>query len=177
MSFDSFHDFRFFFRLAVAKMNQHRNGCSILKRKQSAIVRFQKTFFGHSHKYEEREENGYSLAWMHHKGRNRHHYEYWTDLNLETKRYAPVPMPRVYFTEMVMDRIAACKVYHGKSYRDGDALDYFEHALEARESAMMHPQTRRELTYILTMLRDRGEKETFRFLREVVLRGKPFAEE
>ena len=126
---------------------------------------------------EEREENGYSLAWMHHKGRNRHHYEYWTDLNLETKRYAPVPMPRVYFTEMVMDRIAACKVYHGKSYRDGDALDYFEHALEARESAMMHPQTRRELTYILTMLRDRGEKETFRFLREVVLRGKPFAEE
>ena len=131
----------------------------------------------HSPNTEEREENGYSLAWMHHKGRNRHHYEYWTDLNLETKRYAPVPMPRVYFTEMVMDRIAACKVYHGKSYRDGDALDYFEHALEARESAMMHPQTRRELTYILTMLRDRGEKETFRFLREVVLRGKPFAEE
>ena len=25
----------------------------------------------------ERELNGYSLAWMHHKGRNRHHFEYW----------------------------------------------------------------------------------------------------
>lgn len=126
---------------------------------------------------EEREENGYSLAWMHHKGRNRHHYEYWTDLNLQTKRYAPVPMPRIFLVEMVMDRIAACKVYHGKTYEDGDALAYFEHALEARESSMMHPQTRRELTCILTMLRDKGERETFRFLKEVVLQGKPFAEE
>lgn len=126
---------------------------------------------------EEREENGYSVAWMHHKGRNRHHFEYWTDLDLVTKRYAPVAMPRVFFVEMVMDRIAACKVYHGKSYRDGDALGYFEHALEARESMMMHPKTKRELTYILTMLRDKGEKETFRFIREVVLKGKPFAED
>lgn len=126
---------------------------------------------------EEREKNGYSVAWMHHKGRNRHHFEYWTDLDLVTKRYAPVAMPRVFFVEMVMDRIAACKVYHGKSYRDGDALEYFEHALEARESMMMHPKTKRELTYILTMLRDKGEKETFRFIREVVLKGKPFAED
>ena len=42
---------------------------------------------------------------------------------------------------------------------------------------MMHPDTRRELLYVLTMLRDRGEKETFRFLRGVVLKGEPFAEE
>ena len=28
----------------------------------------------------EREEKGYSEAWLHHKGRNRHHYEYWTDV-------------------------------------------------------------------------------------------------
>ena len=125
----------------------------------------------------EREDKGYSEAWMHHKGRNRHHYEYWTDLDLQTKRYAPVPMPRIFLVEMVMDRIAACKVYHGKAYEDGDALAYFEHALEARESSMMHPQTRRELTCILTMLRDKGERETFRFLKEVVLQGKPFAEE
>ena len=42
----------------------------------------------------EREENGYSLAWMHHKGRNRHHYEYWTDMSRLTRNYEPVPMPR-----------------------------------------------------------------------------------
>ena len=41
----------------------------------------------------EREANGYSLAWMHHKGRNRHHFEYWTDLSPVTRTYEPVDMP------------------------------------------------------------------------------------
>ena len=40
----------------------------------------------------------------------------------------------------------------------------------------MHPQTRRELDYVLTMLRDKGEAETFAFLKNVVLKGLPFAE-
>ena len=123
----------------------------------------------------EREQKGYSEAWMHHKGRNRHHYEYWTDLSPTTKRYEPVPMPRKYLVEMVMDRIAACKIYHGSAYTDAYALNYLVHAEEVRDGSMMHPDTRRELLYVLTMLRDRGEKETFRFLREVVLAGKPFA--
>ena len=30
----------------------------------------------------EREDIGYSTAWLHHKGRNRHHFEYWVDYNL-----------------------------------------------------------------------------------------------
>lgn len=124
----------------------------------------------------ERELYGYSKAWMHHKGRNRHHFEYWTDISLETKKYEPVPMPRRYFVEMVMDRIAACKVYHGKNYRQGDALEYLTNSIEAREGVQMHPQTYRELVYILTMLSEKGEKETFRFIRQVVLKGKPFAE-
>ncbi len=119
----------------------------------------------------EREDRGYSLAWMHHKGRNRHHFEYWTDLDLTTKRYAPVPMPRRYLVEMVMDRRAACLIYQGKNYTDASALEYFLHSKDRIE---MHPQTQRELEYILTMLRDRGEKETFRYLKDSVLKGKPF---
>ena len=55
----------------------------------------------------EREEKGWSEAWMHHKGRNRHHWEYWTDLDMQTKAYAAVPMPPKYLAEMVADRIAA----------------------------------------------------------------------
>ena len=66
----------------------------------------------------EREEKGYSEAWMHHKGRNRHHYEYWTDMHPVTKNYEPIPMPRKYLVEMVMDRIAACRTYQGKDYTD-----------------------------------------------------------
>lgn len=119
----------------------------------------------------EREAKGYSEAWIHHKGRNRHHYEYWTDLSLETRRYESVPMPRKYLVEMVMDRRAACMVYQGKNYTPGSALEYLE---SSRERLLMHPQTKRELEYILTMLRDKGEKETFRYLRREVLKGKPF---
>lgn len=119
----------------------------------------------------EREEKGYSEAWMHHKGRNRHHWEYWTDMDRGTHRYEAVPMPRRYLAEMVMDRIAACKTYQRDAYTDASALNYL---LASRERASMHPQTLRELEFLLTMLRDRGEKEMFRYLKHHILRGKPF---
>ena len=119
----------------------------------------------------EREDKGYSEAWMHHKGRNRHHYEYWTDMNLETRQYESRPLPRKYLVEMVMDRRAASMVYKGKAYNDGFPLAY---QLASKERPLMHEQTRRELEFILTMLRDKGEKKTFRYLRKVVLKGKPF---
>ena len=119
----------------------------------------------------EREDKGVSEAWMHHKGRNRHHYEYWTDMSPVTKQYESVPMPRKYLVEMVMDRRAACIVYQGKNYTSGSALEYFE---RSRERTLMHEQTRKELGYILAMLRDQGEKETFKYLKNHVLTGKPF---
>ena len=118
----------------------------------------------------EREDKGASEAWMHHKGRNRHHYEYWTDMSPVTKRYEPVPIPRKYLVEMVMDRRAACMVYEGEKYTPGSALSYFE---RSRERLYMHEQTRQELGFILTMLRDEGEKATFKYLKEQVLTGKP----
>ena len=119
----------------------------------------------------EREDKGCSEAWMHHKGRNRHHYEYWTDMNRQTKKYESVMMPRKYLVEMVMDRRAACRVYQGKNYRDDSALVYFDRSLE---KSLMHPETNRQLRHILVMLAEKGEKETFRYLREEVLAGKPW---
>ena len=119
----------------------------------------------------EREEKGYSEAWMHHKGRNRHHYEYWTDMSRATRRYESVEMPRKYLAEMVMDRIAACRVYQGSAYTDGSALTYLMGSMERN---LMHPATRQQLEYILTMLRDRGEKETFHYIKHSLLKGKPF---
>lgn len=119
----------------------------------------------------EREEKGYSDAWMHHKGRNRHHYEYWSDISPVTNRYEPVEMPRRYLVEMVMDRRAACMTYQGKNYTPGSALNYLN---LSKDRLLMHPETLRQLEYILTMLRDDGEEKTFRYLRENVLTGKPF---
>lgn len=117
----------------------------------------------------EREDKGYSEAWMHHKGRNRHHWEYWVDMNRDTKRYEPVPMPRNYLVEMVMDRRAACKIYEGENYSTASPLNYL---LRSKERALMNDQTLRELEYVLTMLRDRGEEETFAFLRGLLKGGK-----
>lgn len=114
----------------------------------------------------EREVVGYSTAWMHHKGRNKHHFEYWTDISIKSRMYEPVPMPPRFFVEMVMDRIAACKIYHGQEYTQADALNYFINSAEGRDMSMMHPKTRDDLTFVLTMLKDKGEEETFRYLHE-----------
>ena len=112
----------------------------------------------------EREIFGYSLAWMHHKGRNKHHFEYWNDLNTTTKRYEPVPMPLRYITEMFCDRVAACKIYRGKDYTDSSALEYF---LRGNARAKMHESTADQLEEWLRMLAEKGEKETFAHIRRV----------
>lgn len=119
----------------------------------------------------EREDKGYSEAWMHHKGRNRHHWEYWTDRRPGTKQYAAVPMPRRYLAEMVMDRRAACIVYEGKNYGPGSALAYYK---RSTESGLMNAQTQRELEFLLTMLAQQGEEATFAYIRNSVLKNKPF---
>ena len=119
----------------------------------------------------EREDKGFSRAWMHHKGRNRHHYEYWTDMTSKTRGYEAVPMPRKYLAEMVMDRVAACKVYQGSAYTQASALIYLESSIE---QTLLHPQLFRELHYLLTMMKEKGEKETFHYIKHNVLKGKPF---
>lgn len=111
----------------------------------------------------QREAEGYSESWMHHKGRNRHHFEYWTDLNPVTRRYEAAPMPYRYVVESFMDRIAASKVYKGAAYEPGTCeLAYLDYSAEAE---LMHPETLAALKKLLTMLRDRGEAETFAHIR------------
>ncbi len=118
----------------------------------------------------EREAVGYSEAWMHHKGRNRHHFEYWTDVHPGGHSYEAVPMPTKYLVEMIMDRIAACKTYKGADYKDSDALEY----LENREHPDMHPETLEKTRFLLRMLSEKGERETFRFIRDHVLKDEEF---
>lgn len=118
----------------------------------------------------EREDKGFSEAWMHHKGRNPHHYEYWTDLNRDTRRYESVHMPRKYIAEMVMDRRAACMIYQGNGYSQASPLTYF---LRSNERELMHPQTRRELEFLLTMMCNKGEEAVFDYLKNDYLQNKP----
>lgn len=119
----------------------------------------------------EREEKGYSGAWLHHKGRNKHHYEYWIDYSAHgiPGGMAPVPMPDKYIAEMIMDRIAASKVYRGKEYKDSDPLDYY---YTGTDHAPLHEDTREKLLKMLKMLAENGEEETFRCIREELVKKK-----
>ena len=122
----------------------------------------------------ERAEKGYSKAWMHHKGRNRHHFEFWTDYSQKVipgqPPVVPVQMPRKYVAEMLMDRIAASKIYLKGAYTQHEPLKYFE---RGRSRQLMHPQTAKELKCMLKILDKRGERELFRFVRDYYLKGYP----
>jgi len=115
----------------------------------------------------EREAIGYSSAWLHHKGRNKHHYEYWIDYNWKGE-LIPCPMPDRYLAELIMDRIAASKVYQGKNYTDASSLEYY-HNRGSKENEYIHEETKAQIEFLLTMLAQKGEKETFSYIRRELL--------
>ena len=110
----------------------------------------------------ERELYGYSKAWLHHKGRNRHHYEFWNDYNPKTKSIENVQMPVRYVVEMFCDRVAASKIYKGKNYTDEEPYIYY---LRIKGKHRMHENTEKLLCFLLEKLRDEGEEATFAYLR------------
>ena len=114
---------------------------------------------------------GSSVAWMHHKGRNRHHYEYWTDYSIVLRKSVPMKMPLVYVIEMFCDRVAACKVYLKDKYTDSSALEYYNRRLGQEE---MHEETSALLGTLVKMLAEKGEKETFRYIRRELRKQKTY---
>lgn len=114
----------------------------------------------------ERKEKGYSSAWLHHKGRNKHHLEYWVDYSMEKdKAMAGVEMPVKYVAEMFCDRVAASKIYKKKDYTDAAPYEYFKHS---KEHYIIHKNTRELLEKLLVMLKDKGEEETFSYIKDMV---------
>ncbi|MCR5667632.1 MAG: DUF5662 family protein [Lachnospiraceae bacterium] len=117
----------------------------------------------------EREDRGYTSAWLHHKGRNKHHMEYWIDYSLkEGHPMAGMKMPTRYVVEMVVDRISASKNYQKERYQDDSALKYYEHG---RKHYLIHPDTEKMLYFLLKMVADRGEEETYHFIRREILKN------
>ncbi len=116
----------------------------------------------------EREWRGYSASWLHHKGRNKHHYEYWIDYSTENVKggMAPAPMPIRYILEMIMDRIAASKVYAKENYTQHNPLDYY---MWGRKDAPLHEKTRKTLELLLQILDSRGEEELVCFIRKEII--------
>ena len=122
----------------------------------------------------ERMEKGYSAAWLHHKGKNKHHLEYWIDyaggdMHGEGKAMTGMKMPVRYVVEMFVDRVCASKNYQKEKYTDASALIYYNNS---KDHYLIHPDTQALLEYLLEMLAKRGEKETFSFIKNEILKDK-----
>lgn len=123
----------------------------------------------------EREDKGYSESWLHHKGRNKHHYEYWVDYCSEVSLapatsggMVPVEMPMKYLVEMICDRVAASKIYNKGKYTSDMPLKYYERSMD---KIFMNDETKKELHAFLKMIAVYGEERTFKFIRERYLKG------
>lgn len=116
----------------------------------------------------EREDKGYTTSWLHHKGRNKHHLEYWIDYSVDkSKGLVGMPMPKQYVIEMFCDRVAACKVYNKDNYNQRQAWEYYK---RGRAGKLLHPETKKLLEKYLMMLAKYGEDFTFSYIknREVI---------
>lgn len=115
---------------------------------------------------EERKVTGVSMAWLHHKGRNRHHLEYWIDYCFDADgsvHMGGYRMPVRYVAEMFCDRIAACRVYLKEAYTEASAYDYY---VRSKKHLMIHPETEQELLEMLRVLKDEGEEKAFAYVRK-----------
>ena len=123
----------------------------------------------------EREDTGMSKSWMHHKGRNKHHFEYWIDYDVDGNStiLAGMKMPVKYVAEMFCDRVAASRIYNKDKYKDSDPLDYY---IKGLGHYIMHPETDELLHNLLKMLADKGEEYTFAYIKANVLKKKKTGE-
>ena len=167
------HMHRKYVREGCFKLGLYRQGLfhDLSKYSPAEFIRSVKYYNGHmSPNAIDRRLNGYSSAWLHHKGINRHHFEYWIDI-----MGAPIggvfgcKMPMKYLCEMVCDRRAACMAYHGKDYKSSDAWEYYN---RTKDFVVMNDDTRAVLERALTLMKDEGEEAAFSFLKECLKKTK-----
>lgn len=111
----------------------------------------------------QKEAEGYSFSWLHHKGRNPHHWEFWVDHSWDG--VIATPMKFNYVAEMFCDRIAACKTYQKEKYTDWSGIDYY---LRGRSHILIHPETDRQIVYLLMDTAKRGLSHTTQLIRALV---------
>jgi hypothetical protein len=95
-----------------------------------------------------KEENGVSKAWLHHKGRNRHHYEYWQD-NFD-KGGEPLKMPYKDAVEMLCDYLGAGRAYMGKNFTYKAEWQWW--IRKNQTNITMHPSSKEFISCVLLNL-------------------------
>jgi len=111
----------------------------------------------------QREDVGYSTAWLHHEGRNPHHWEHWIDKDYNNVKLIVLRIPLNYLIESVLDRIAASKVYN-KYYTDKAPLDFFE---KGKDKMFMGPQNSYRIRMLLEYLAVHGQKKALEYYKDL----------
>ena len=96
---------------------------------------------------EAKKENGISYAWMHHKGHNSHHYEYWMD-NFDDGGIRRL-IPKNDFVELVCDYLGAARAYMGKKFSYAGERDWWA---KKRDHVSMNEQNKIMLDVIFNDL-------------------------
>lgn len=115
----------------------------------------------------EREIKGYSSAWLHHKGRNKHHWEYWIDFTSDG--IIAIEMPIKYVVEMFCDRVGATMVYRGKDFDNRSPLDYYQ---KTRFYYIINEKTDMILKDMLEHLANSSLDETIDYIKKTYLNKK-----
>ena len=103
--------------------------------------------------HECREQIGYSKAWLHHKGRNKHHFEYWEDMS-KSKRFG-VFLPYKYMVEAVCDKISAGMVYAGDKWNQREPYEYWTN-VEKKAPVEKHPGSIEFMDIVTKKIADEG---------------------
>ena len=103
-----------------------------------------------------KKHNGYSNAWLHHKGRNRHHPEYWYD---ETATNQTPMIPYKYVAEMICDKLSACKIYNGKNWTIKSEAEYWE---KEKIKTKLNPNVSEMLTEVFDQVANNGINKTLK---------------
>ncbi len=108
----------------------------------------------HSPNVEARKAQGYSKAWLHHKGRNKHHEEYWVDIRGDN----PTPViPYKYVVEMICDKLAAGMAYKKKDFTYQYELDYWN---KEKNILQVNEKTEKFITKVFTDIVENGVDKT-----------------
>lgn len=117
---------------------------------------------------QEKDSVGYSVAWLHHKGHNKHHWEWWVDFDKDGKIIAN-QIPVKYVIEMVCDWIGAGKVYNKDKWTQEEPLNYYN---KVRSGRYFHPETEELLVRLLTIIKEKGLDEFHKVCKALIEQSK-----
>ena len=114
----------------------------------------------------EKEDKGYSLGWLHHKGRNKHHFEFWLEKDYYSNplSFKCLEMPLNYLLEAACDKIAASKIYKKDKYTDSSAYDFL---MNGKDQYFMGPENCRRHKLLLEYLKDNGEEKALAYYKDL----------